>query len=438
MGTGENLRDAEEEPDDTTFGFVVISAPDEVHVSLGKRDGSLWELMDCPDTDSKDAQTIRIICTDTSKDSKCDHITEEMEFLAPLCKYLIGAVLVITLLRSHLKSLLIKPFRDLQGRSVYNLTFDYNFQRVPRDFRDAQMRINSSNQPGYWDSVVDRPGGEEGERHARRVKRGESGYHKNRRRWMEDEWREAYRNRVIERDELHKRWFGEDVINWLAQMIFVGEAEVTKELNHHVNEKVELFLIDVQSRPCPLGPAQAQANIRSTTTAEIDVETSFGFTIITALHDGLDLSRSYLYFRNAGEQTYPQENENPPQALDEPDRETKTVGKPSFDASVTANGEIAIHLKPTVTFGIVFDDRWKVDKCAVDLVLDGYVIGHAEAHFSLNGDNSSPFSYGIDAGSDIYAQITAPELFGWGSTKRVTLATVPPKVDYTLRLPWRQ
>jgi chitinase len=362
------------------------------------------------------------------------------------------------------------------------------------------MRIDFSNQPGYWDSVVDRPGGSDAERKSKRAKRDESGYQKNRKRWLEDEWRDAYHHGGIERHEIHRRWFGEDIINWLGQLIFVGEAEATKELNHKVNEKVELILIDQQFGPCPVGPAQAQANIRSTITAEIDVETSFGITIITTLTQGMDLSRSYLYFRNAGEvnakfeldavasltystgdikllglddfpgatfrvpgvvtvgpnlavyasadaslvlaghleadvtlasweiqQTYPQNDEYPEQALDEPDREAKTIGKPSFDASITANGEIALHLKPTVSFGIDFDDRWKVPRCAVDLVLDGYVIGHAEAHYSHNGDNSCPFSYGIDAGSTMYAQLDAPDEFGWGDDLRVTLAEVPRK-----------
>ncbi|KAJ5391856.1 hypothetical protein N7509_007346 [Penicillium cosmopolitanum] len=333
-----------------------------------------------------------------------------------------------------------------------------------------------SSLPGYWDSVVDRPASDS-ERKAKRAKRDETGYHKNRKRYLEDEWRDAYHHGGIERHEVHKRWFGEDILNWLGQLITTGEAEATKELNH-----------------------KAQANIRSSITASIDVETSFGITIITTLKEGMDLSRSYLYFRNAGEvearfeldavasltystgdiklldlddfpgatfrvpgvvtvgpnlavyasadasivlaghleadvtlasweiqQTYPQNDEYPEKALDEPDREAKTIGKPHFDASVSANGEIALHLKPTVSFGIDFDDRWKIPRCSVDLVLDGYVIGHAEDSYSLNGDNSCPFSYGIDAGSKMYAQLDAPEEFGWGDDLRVTLAEVPRK-----------
>ncbi|KAJ5598379.1 hypothetical protein N7537_008463 [Penicillium hordei] len=485
-GTGDTQGDSDEEPDDAAFGFVVITAPDEVHVSLDKRDGSPWELMDCPDSDSEEEHTVRMICTDSSEDSKCDHIHRgqgapgtilQMPNRCGPGRYAVAKELKESqnqTLPGHLNK------RDLDGRSVYDLTFDYDFKRVPRDYGDALMRIDYSNQPGYWDSVVDRPASDS-ERKVKRAKRDETGYHKNRKRWLEDEWRDAYHHGGMERHEVHKRWFGEDILNWLGQLITTGEAKATKELNHKVKEKVELLLIDQQFGPCPVGGAQAQANIRSSITASIDVETSFGITIITTLAEGMDLSRSYLYFRNAGEVearfeldavasltystgdikllglddfpgatfrvpgvvtvgpnlavyasadasiTYPQNNEYPEKALDEPDREAKTIGKPHFDASVSANGEIALHLKPTVSFGIDFDDRWKVPRCTVDLVLDGYVIGHAEASYSLNGDNSCPFSYGIDAGSTMYAQLDAPEEFGWGDDLRVTLAEVPRK-----------
>lgn len=85
------------------------------------------------------------------------------------------------------------------------------------------------------------------------------------------------------------------------------------------------------------------------------------------------------------QQTYPQNDQHPLKALESPDYDgTQTVGKPSFDASVATKGDIALHLKPQVTFGIVFDDRWKVDPCNVDLVLDGYAIAHAEASASTS------------------------------------------------------
>lgn len=127
------------------------------------------------------------------------------------------------------------------------------------------------------------------------------------------------------------------------------------------------------------------------------------------------------------QQTYPQTVQFPVTTLDELDRDgTQTVGKPTFDYSIAATGEVTLHLKPTVTFGIVFDDRWKVPRCSVDLVLDGYITFHAQASIT-NADNPCPFSYGIDAGTDIYAQVAAPPNFQWGGTHRLPIYSIAPK-----------
>ena len=48
---------------------------------------------------------------------------------------------------------------------------------------------------------------------------------------------------------------------------------------------------------------QAQANIRAEVQAHVQADTSFGITIITTLGPKLDLSNSYLYFRNKGSVT---------------------------------------------------------------------------------------------------------------------------------------
>lgn len=92
-------------------------------------------------------------------------------------------------------------------------------------------------------------------------------------------WREAYQFGDMDRDELHKRWFSEGVIAWLANLIGVSEAEHTEEFTHSVSEKLKVILIDQQFGPCPVGPAQAQANLRATVDANLQVDT-FGVTII--------------------------------------------------------------------------------------------------------------------------------------------------------------
>lgn len=128
------------------------------------------------------------------------------------------------------------------------------------------------------------------------------------------------------------------------------------------------------------------------------------------------------------QQTYPQTNNYPTSALDSPNYDgTQTLGSPSIEASVSAVGELALHLKPKVTFGIVFDSYWDVPDCSVDLVLDGFVIFHAEASLSTDSDNSCPFSYGIDAGVNVYGQLNAPSFYNWGTTRRVPIASAPRK-----------
>ena len=287
-----------------SFGFVVITAPDEMSVSLDKRDGSPWEVMDCVNTDSEDEQTVRLICTDdeASETSLCHKI--HLGHGVP------GTILQMPDSCGPGKYAVAKDFRvsdnqelpeglskrDLGLSQVYDLTYDYDFRRVPRSYGDSKMRLDFSNEKGYWDSVVDRPGNSKRKR--------DSTYHENPKRWLEEEWREAYHFGGLYLEELHKRWFGESAIAWLANLIGVSEAEHTEEFTHSVKEKFEVILIDQQFGPCPVGPAQAQANLRATMDANLNVDTSFGVTIIATFGDGeIDLSDSYLFFKNKGEVT---------------------------------------------------------------------------------------------------------------------------------------
>lgn len=131
------------------------------------------------------------------------------------------------------------------------------------------------------------------------------------------------------------------------------------------------------------------------------------------------------------QQTYPQTPDYAPKALTSPDSDgTQTLGVPTFDWAVSASGDVTLHIKPTITFGIVFDARWKVDKCAVDLVADGYMTFHASAQAS-SGSNTCPFTYGIDAGADLYVQLTAPHLFNWGGTSRIPIGNGIPRRQIT-------
>ena len=85
---------------------------------------------------------------------------------------------------------------------IYDLTFDYNFRRVPRDSGDTQMRIDFSNKNDYWDNVVAAASTK------RKSKRSLSNFDGNHKRWLEEEWRDDYYGGALSHEELHKRWFG--------------------------------------------------------------------------------------------------------------------------------------------------------------------------------------------------------------------------------------
>ena len=375
---------------------------------------------------------------------------------------------------------------------MYDLIFDYDFSRVPRDAggSDTQMRIDFSNMEGYWDSIVDKAG----ETKRKRSLAEMSGNHK---RWLEEEWRDDLHKGALSRAELHKRWFGSDILEWLKNL--VGVAGFDPKVSHSIDEKVTAVIADEKIN-CPVGSATLQATLHAEAKAHIKADTSFGLTIITTMTFPPDLSNSYLYFKNKGEvtatfsldaiaslsyssgnrelfglenfpgatfhvpgiltvgpnfrllgsleasvvlaghlesqvniaswstqQTYPQQEPGfQPQDLQDPDRDgTQILGQPTFDYSVSASGEIVTHLLPTITFGIDFEPRWKVDSCKVDLVADGWVRFHATAEASGSNTNC-PFSYGVDAGADLYAELTVPKLFNWGSGSRFDIGKVSP------------
>lgn len=303
----------------------------------------------------------------------------------------------------------------------------------------------------------------------------------NHRRWLEEEWRDDLHYGALGRDELHKRWFGEDVLDWLKALLNV---DITTDIRHDYEEDVSVIILQ-EEWTCKKPHTTFEAKIDAVATASIKVSSSFGFTLITTLLPPLDVSKSFLHFNNAGEieaiftldalmkldwdsgvfnlatlplpgasfyipgimtvgphfnldarfkagmaveghiearvtlaeweirQTFPQQNDDyDPKAIDDPKRGFNTDGlrEPTFDATVEAFGYAEAHLLPTLSFGIEFEKQWKVDKCTVELVADGYV--RLRAKSSLVGGDCG-FGYAIDAGASLKAQATVPDVFDW-------------------------
>lgn len=304
----------------------------------------------------------------------------------------------------------------------------------------------------------------------------------NHKRWLEDEWRDDYHYGGLSRSELHKRWFGSDVIDWLKGLLNKG---IKSEFTHDIDQTFTAIILR-EKWNCDVSDVKISASLDATASAEVKVSTTFGFTLITTLRLPLDLSNSYLYFKNKGEvdavftlsahpkarfesgdfelanipfpgagfripkllavgptfrltaaaeaevalagklearvqiaawdvqQTYPDQNpEWNPKSLSQPLRNSDRNGlsEPEFDFSVVASGQLTAHLKPAVTFGIMFDEAWKIGAAKAEVVADGFVRVYAQAELSSSG--GCPFKYGLDAGARLIARAEAPSAFSW-------------------------
>ncbi|GAW17905.1 hypothetical protein ANO14919_073740 [Xylariales sp. No.14919] len=472
-----------EDPEHAPFGFVVLTSPDELQVSLDKRDGSHWEVFDCFDAVTEGEHTVRMMCTDLSTTSNCNKIhlghgapgtIVEMPKGCGPGKYAVVKDMQPSA-NKELPHHLLKRGVEVVD-TIYDLTFDYDFRRVPRDLGNTQMRIDFSNEQEYWERVVDKAA-----KHKKSRKRSLEEFGGSHRRWLEEEWRDDAHFGGLSTEELHKRWFGSDVVDWLKGLL--NGVQGGLDISHSYSEDFILKIID-QKLSCP--NYAAKLDVRAET--HIDLDVNYGFTLVATLGSPIDLSNSYLYFRTRGEanakfivdaavtaffdtgdvllfsadkfgaafsvpgivtigpnfklfgrlegqatlgvnfesqvklaewdvrQTYPIANDDwDPEASKSPKKDgTQSVLDPTFEYGVSVEGHLTAHVKPTITFGIDFNqDFIKIDSCSVNLIADGHVTFHAE----LKVGSESSFCYGVDAGADLYATLDAPDAFKWALPK---------------------
>lgn len=117
-------------------------------------------------------------------------------------------------------------------------------------------------------------------------------------RWLEEEWREDAHFGGLTTRELHERWFGSDVVSWLKGLF---NGDIKPEFTHNIDTTFTAKLIEEKWGPCKVSGVDVEANLLVQALANVKVATSFGITIITKLSLPLDLSQSYLHFKNKGD-----------------------------------------------------------------------------------------------------------------------------------------
>ncbi|RYP22768.1 hypothetical protein DL765_001477 [Monosporascus sp. GIB2] len=463
----------DDDPNDAAFQFVVLVSPEALQISLDKRDGSHWDVFDCNDSVSEGEHAVRMVCNDHTPDSNCHKIglghgvpgtILQMPKGCGPGKYAVAKSMAPAPGSNHTKLLPrhLSHLADLQP-VVYELAFDYDFHRVPRDLGNTQMRIDYSNQDDYWNNII-----------AGSVsrKRGVHG-------------RKRFAKRTLE--DVGGNPFGKSILERLAALV---KPEIKREFTHKYDDSVTAKLFD-ESWDCPgsVEGVNYDGHLLGQAVLDIEVESSFGFTLIVeSLTLPLNLDQSYLTFYNKGKvtgvvtlealarvtyekkkvilnlpfpgasfkipgiatigpqltvegssdaslgmaglietkleiakwevrQVMPDTNSYKPELIDNSKPSLDRTGdfsgiqKPEFYAGVTASGDVTFKLSAAAEFGVRFVDKWEVDPAAAAVVGEVSLTTKFAAGISTTG--TCPFTYGLDVGARLFARATAPKMFGW-------------------------
>lgn len=220
------------------------------------------------------------MCTNTLEDSNCDIIFRDgvaatVVEMPPSCgpgKYSVAVALTESANHSHLHHRLEK--RGLHNAPVYDFTFDYNYGPIhARDKSKVLMRIDYSDDPGYWSSIVKAP-------HDEKVKRDlevETMFDGDHKAWLEHTWRKEKWS-FTDLDELHKRWWSGSWIEWWDMQKNVDTNY--QGIRHRVQDKFKVNIFD-QDLKCPSFPEWVdELYFRSWAELTIDIQTAAGVIII--------------------------------------------------------------------------------------------------------------------------------------------------------------
>ncbi|KAI0865410.1 hypothetical protein F4860DRAFT_307737 [Xylaria cubensis] len=299
---GRVTQGTQDDPNDASFGFVVLASPEAIQVSVDKRDGSHWDVFGCNDAVTEGEHTVQMVCTDDSEMSNCykiglgrgvpGTILEMPEGCGP-GRYAVAKDMKPS--ENQTVPAHVAKRSKIANPLVFDLTFDYDFTRVPRDLGDTQIRIDYSNEEGYWNEIVNKAG------EKRKAKRSLEDFGGNHRRWLEDAWRQDHKSGLMSRAELHERWFGSDIVSWLKGLFSV--ADKAPLIDHSVSQTIKAILLQEQFQ-CNLNGIDIQANLDVIADLTAKIDTQFGLTIIATLTEGSilpDLSQSFMYLRNRGD-----------------------------------------------------------------------------------------------------------------------------------------
>ncbi|KAI0190613.1 glycoside hydrolase family 18 protein [Astrocystis sublimbata] len=154
------------DPSKTPFAFFLVAGESHAVSKLKRHDDGIepFTFLDCPqnvldEADDK-VQTARVVCLSEDVEG-CFRVMErgvegtlvEMpDNCAP------GTFARAVSLNESADQTLPYDLQDQATSAVFDFTFDYNFKLTRRDTEKTSIRLDYSNIPGYWDTIVDADG----------------------------------------------------------------------------------------------------------------------------------------------------------------------------------------------------------------------------------------------------------------------------------------
>lgn len=268
-----------------------MSGPQSELSTFDKRDGSHWELYDCPTGKNEDRQTVKAVCTDTSASSNCADIylgrgvAETIIELPEGCgagHYAMAVSLepaVNKTLPPSLQHRLMK--RGIYSPKVYDLTFDFDFSPLQvRADSNVLVRIDYSSVGGYWSKIVDADPDTTPTR-KREIKMEVDNVHGGSwKRYLHHTFKEEQRRTPDhELHILHKKWFSATLSDWLAGQYDVDEDYELARLTY--KDQFTYYLFNEQFK-CTYKGLPVNAYFAAWADLSIDIETSSTLTLIVS------------------------------------------------------------------------------------------------------------------------------------------------------------
>jgi chitinase len=280
-----------QDPDADGFGWAIMSGPSSEISNFDKRDGSHWELYDCPTEKHEGRQTVKAVCTDTSPDSNCAEIylgrgvAETIIELPEECgagRYAMAVSLEPTANRSIPSDIHHRLMsRGIFSPKVYDFTFDFDFSPLQkRGDSKVQVRIDYSSVGGYWKKIVDADPHTTPHRKREIFNEVETVHGGSWKRYLTHQFKKERRETPEhELHILHKKWFSANLADWLTGQYDIDEEWELARLTYKDNFIYYLFN---EQFKCTFQGLPVNAYFSAWAQLNIDVETSATLSLIVS------------------------------------------------------------------------------------------------------------------------------------------------------------